>query len=129
MAASPVEVSSVAFSPDGNMLASGAENGIITIWDVQTGSELDTLSGHEGGVWGVDFDGTSIASASEDNTIKLWDIENKRVQLELKGHTEEVSSVVFSPNGYILASASGDKTVILWDRESGQKLHTLNGTQ
>jgi WD40 repeat protein len=63
----------VAFSPDGRLLASSADM-TARLWDVQTGSELQTLTGHTAGVHAVAFssDGRSLATGSEDTTVKLW---------------------------------------------------------
>ena len=68
-------VSSVVFSPDGNLISSGALNGEIRVWDAETGEYLKTLTGHTGGVSSVAFspDGKTLASGRTDGTILLWD--------------------------------------------------------
>jgi WD40 repeat protein len=67
---------SVAFSPDGKLLASGSGDCTIELWDVATGSLVRTLEGHTRYVTSVAFspDGKLLASGSRDGTIKLWDI-------------------------------------------------------
>jgi WD40 repeat protein len=69
-------VNSVAFSPDGRLLASGSYDKTIKLWDVASGREVRTLSGHTSRVLEVAFspDGRLLASGSGDETIKLWDI-------------------------------------------------------
>jgi len=69
-------VTSVAFSPDGRLLASGSYDKTIKLWEVATGREVRTLKGHTWGVNSVAFslDGKLLASGSADGTIKLWDI-------------------------------------------------------
>lgn len=69
-------MASVAFSPDGNTVASDSRDETIKIWDVATGMELATLKGHADSVVSVAFspDGKTLASGCEDKTIKLWDI-------------------------------------------------------
>jgi WD40 repeat protein len=69
-------VNSVAFSPDGRLLASGSSDQTIKLWEVASGREVRTLSGHTYVVWSVAFspDGRLLASGSGDITIKLWDI-------------------------------------------------------
>ncbi len=69
-------VMSVAFAPDGRMLASGSNDSTIKLWDVASGREVRTLSGHTSDVWSVAFspDGRTLASGSRDKTIKLWDV-------------------------------------------------------
>ena len=65
--------------------------------------------------------------ASGDKTVRLWDTQSLQSQSELKGHTDEVYSVAFSPDGKRLASASRDKTVRLWDSQSLQSLGDIEG--
>ncbi len=67
-------IESIAFSPDGSLLASGSSDGAIQLWQVSDGSLLHTLTGHTSGVSGVAFspDGQLIASGSGDGTVRLW---------------------------------------------------------
>ncbi len=67
---------SVAFSPDGNTIASSSYDNTIKLWNLD-GKELLTLTGHSNAIWSVAFspDGKTIASGSYDNTIKLWDLD------------------------------------------------------
>jgi len=73
-------VLSVAFGPDGKMLATGDENGSIKLWDLVNVKELVTLKGHTGGVSSLAFraDGKMLASGSADKTIKLWEVGKAR---------------------------------------------------
>ncbi|MEH2316851.1 MAG: ribosome assembly protein 4, partial [Nostoc sp.] len=68
-----------------------------------------------------------LASASYDKTIKIWDVSSGQLLKTLTGHSSEVYSVAYSPNGQQLASASYDKTIKIWDVSSGQLLKTLTG--
>ena len=69
-------VSSVAFSPDGTILASGAFDSAIRLWDVATGENIATLEGHASFVLSIALsrDGTTLASGSSDGTVLLWDL-------------------------------------------------------
>ncbi|NET05942.1 MAG: TIR domain-containing protein [Symploca sp. SIO2B6] len=120
------EVYSVAFSPDGNTIASANSDNTVKLWNRQ-GEFLQSLKGHEDMVNSVAFspDGKTIASASWDKTLKLWNREGELLQT-LKGHEDMVNSVAFSPDGNTIASASSDKTVKLWNRQ-GELLQTLKG--
>src|SRR5262249_3122675 len=62
---------------------------------------------------------------SEDQTVKVWDAEKGEELFTLKGHTDKVTSVAFSPDGKQLATASPDRTVKVWDAETGKELRTL----
>ena len=130
------DVNSVAFSPDGTILASGGsegwnEDGTVKLWDVETKQYIATFVGHTDDVSSVSFspDGKTLASGSFDNTVKLWDVETKQNIATLEGHTGRVHSVSFSPDGKTLASGSGypDNMVLLWDVATKQYITTLEG--
>jgi WD40 repeat protein len=122
-------VTSVAFSPNGKLLASGSADHTIKLWDVASGREIRTLSGHNEGVNSIalSLDGRTLASASDDKTIKLWDLASGTDLVSLGGHTDKVNSVAFSADGRVLASASDDRTIKLWDIASKRELRTLSG--
>lgn len=116
------DISALAFSPDGKLLASGAqdENEII-LWDLSTGQELRRLRGHSGWIRSLAFspDGRILASGSTDTTIILWEVSSGRRLRALEGHTDFLGNIAFSPDGSSLASASRDGTARLWDVASG----------
>ncbi|HRV92418.1 MAG TPA: NB-ARC domain-containing protein [Anaerolineae bacterium] len=122
-------VFSVAFSPNGKILAAGTAEGQVRLWWVANGQPILTCEGHLGAGWSVVFspDGHLLASGSADGTICLWDAHTGQSLKTLVGHTNLVSSVAFSPDGRFLASGSQDQTVRLWDVNTGQSLKTLAG--
>ncbi|EED14601.1 G-protein beta WD- 40 repeats containing protein, putative [Talaromyces stipitatus ATCC 10500] len=120
-------VLTVAFSPDGNQIASGSDDNTIKLWDATTGDLQETLTGHLGRVLTVDFspDGKQIASGSDDDTIKLWDAATGDLQKTLAGDSRGVVTVAFSPDGKQIASGSHDDTIKLWDATTGDLQKTL----
>ncbi|HUG93766.1 MAG TPA: hypothetical protein VML55_23255 [Planctomycetaceae bacterium] len=109
----------VAFSPDGQRLATGGKKNTVIIWDVETRRKLQTLEGHNGEVYTVAFspddDGKWIASGGEDSAVKIWDSHAGTFVRNFRGHTGLVSSLAFSPDGRRLVSGSRDTTVKVWD--------------
>jgi WD40 repeat protein len=115
------DVHSVAFSPNGETLASGHSFGTVKLWDVATGTNTATLNAHDNKevtqVTSLAFsaDGKTLAAGSWDKTIKLWDVATGNNTATLQGHTDSVLSVAFSADGKTFASGSRDKTIRLWD--------------
>ncbi|MCT7981984.1 serine/threonine protein kinase [Laspinema sp. A4] len=137
IAGTSLGVSSIAISPDSQLLASGSEEGNIQLWNLESGEAIGTLNGHLGTVFSVVFspDGKTLASASQDGSIKLWAIGTEPTEFglaqtekqQLSGHVGTVFSVAFSPNGKMLASGSADNTIKLWDLNKGQEISSFSG--
>jgi WD40 repeat protein len=118
---------SIAFSPERQTFASGGGNGVISLWDVNSGKLVNTLEEHTNGVFSIAFslDGRILASGSADGTIHLWDLDSATIIDTHKDHTSYIFSLAFSPDGRTLASGSIDSTIRLWDVDSGAMLDTL----
>jgi WD40 repeat protein len=119
---------SVAFSPDGTLIAIGIY-ATIELIDATSGQSVRILRGHTAYVCGVAFspDGTLIATASADNTARTWDAATGQHRTTLTGHDNEVWGIAFSPDGTLIATASADNTARTWDAATGQHRTTLTG--
>jgi WD40 repeat protein len=122
-------VFAVAYSPDGQTLATGAADQTVRLWDPRTGQTRVTLKGHTGGINSVVFapDGQTVVTGSLDSTVRLWDATTGRPKATLQGHTAAVALVAFAPDGQTLATGSHDTTVRLWDVTTGRTRATLQG--
>ena len=103
-------ITTMAFSPDGSILATGSSDKTIKLWDYKTGECLRTLKGHSDWVSSIAFssDSYTLASASRDDTIKVWDYNIGKCLGTIDVHLDYgVSTIAFSPDGYILASNNG----------------------
>src|SRR5262249_6355922 len=127
-----ISVNSVAVSPDGSLIPTGAEG--VRLYDARKGDLLRAI----GGGWdetgpggrGIAFspDGRTLAGAGffKDKLVGIVDVQTgKRVQ-SLAGHTEwETDAVAFSPDGQLLASAGADKQILVWELATGKLRHRL----
>jgi WD40 repeat protein/tRNA A-37 threonylcarbamoyl transferase component Bud32 len=133
-------ITSVAFGPDGKLLASGhgiwRKIGEVKVWDVATGEQLSSFKGHTHSVTSVAIspDGKQIASGSHDGTVIVWDVATGRQMLTFRGHMDRedsgsisfvATSVAFSPDGKRIAS--GGRDVRVWDVATGQEFFHLKG--
>ena len=120
---------SVAFSPDGQYLATGDTKGDILLRRVADGQIIRSFKGHNSWVVSLAFspDGNILASGSCDCTAKLWDINFGQCLYSLEEHEQEVWSVAFSPDGGTLASGCDDNKARLWSVSTGECLKVFQG--
>jgi len=113
------EIMSLAYSPDGKLLASGsgfsAED--IRLWNPATGQPAGSLAGHRNWICVLQFsgDGSRLLSGSADQTIGVWDVSARRLILKLRGHLDEVWSLAFDERRTSLITGCKDGTLARWD--------------
>jgi hypothetical protein len=119
----------LAWSPDGQRLATASWDGTWKVWETASGQELLRLEGHLNPVWAVAWspDGQWLATGSGDGTAQLWEAASGRELLILRGHTDPVRCVAWSPDSQRLATGSRDGTGKVWDATTGRELLTLKG--
>lgn len=123
-------VFSVAFSPDGRTLASGAWDGTVRVWEIATGKEIQLFSEKKTPIRAVAFssDGKLLAYGGEGVGIVLRETATGLELHRLKGHRGPITVVVFSPDGKLLASKGYDQTFRLWDVATGREVRRLSST-
>lgn len=120
---------SVAFSPDGKMLACVVDDVNVMLWNVESRVEQKTLPGNGDPVGAIMFspDGEIIETASYGGEIRLKDIHTGGVIRTLPVNTSWMRSVAFSPDGKVFAAGLNSGTIQLWDVDTGRVIKTLPG--
>jgi WD40 repeat protein len=125
-------VTSVTFSPDGELLAAGFANGALETWRIGEGHSLYRRTGHSPGtaVLSVAFSraGGRLVTAGVDTTARVWDAATGRMLYTLRGHASSVNDASFDPSGRWIVTA-GRSVAGLWDRASRQRLLFLAGSE
>lgn len=118
---------SVAFSPDGRLIAAAANDPAIYVWSAADGQlQAPVISASPGHAAPFSPDGKWIAAGS-DSDVKIWDVATKRVLRTLSGHSAKVLTVAFSRDGKSLVSGARDNMVFIWDLAGNQPARQLAG--
>jgi WD40 repeat protein len=138
------DLHSLAWSPDGKMLASAGLKAIanppgpmdtVCLWDPWTGKPLrewtlqQSKDRHTGGVRGLTFspDGKLLAAADGDNTIVVWHVAGGKMRARLPGHPRGIMALAFSPDCHMLASGGLDRTIRLWELATWKERRRYHG--
>lgn len=133
-------INSVAFSPNGTILASASDDSIIRMWDTRTLKQIGKLETKSGGVTSISFhpDGNTLASLNGrfapteiqlggDMSIRLWEVESRKQIALAQHHSPSVASVALSSDGELLAVGCDNGVVEMWDVRSKKRIDTLRG--
>jgi WD40 repeat protein len=126
-------VDTASFSPDGNFVLTGSQDGSAVLWDVKSGREVRMFVPKS--TWvrpsfnSIAFspDGRDFASANNDRVARLWDLATGAELRRFEGHSSFVDSVAFAPDGKTMATGGADQTVRLWDVATGRELRRFQG--
>ncbi len=110
------QLRSLAFSPDGQLLAAGGEDNTIGLWQSRTGDLLRTLEGHSSSIRSVTFspDGYLLAAGGEDKTVRLWHVERGQLIYTQSMFNSHAECLAFTPDGGLLASGGWGEAIDLW---------------
>jgi len=136
-------VRAVAWSPDGDYIASGDDHHTIQVWKALTGMHIITYAGHTDEVRALSWNpnrgaGTltggqvmprskRIASASNDHTLRVWQVDTGKKIFLARNRSYVVHAVAWSPDGKYIASGSSDTTVRVWEVSSGHNVFIYRG--
>ncbi|MBA0768031.1 hypothetical protein Gotri_016876 [Gossypium trilobum] len=121
-------VSSLAFSHDGQLIASGGFDGLVKVWDT-SGNLKSTLEGPGGGIEWIRWHpkGHLILAGSEDCTVWMWNADNGSCLNVFSGHGASVTCGDFTPDGKTICTGSEDATLRIWNPRSGESIHVVRG--
>lgn len=118
---------SLAFSPDGTILAGGCSDGIVRLWQVTEDGPVTPIQTFPGFRAAFSPDGQLLATTQADSTVQILQPFGGGVLHTLAGHTAEANTVAFSPDGTLLASGGRDNTIRLWQVSDGTLVDTFEG--
>ena len=121
------EIFALAFSPDGQYLASGGGDQTVRVWERTSGHIRHELKGHTSTIRALAFtpDNRFVASGGSDRTCRIWDISSGKEFISFSIRFGNIRSISFSPDGETLATVGDGGALYLWDWKSGKTLKAM----
>ncbi|MFW5712351.1 MAG: WD40 repeat domain-containing protein, partial [Spirochaetota bacterium] len=112
----PDDIFSVAIHTGIGKLATGGRDGVIRIFDIESGNRIGLLRGHVEEIYSLEVtpDGKKLLSAGKDKTVRVWDTETGELLHVFQGHTAAVNALAIEPDGSRVISVSGDGSLRTW---------------
>ncbi|KAF9378500.1 U3 small nucleolar RNA-associated protein 13 [Podila verticillata] len=122
------DINTIAIAPNDKVFATGSQDKLAKIWNLQEGTLVGTCKGHKRGVWSVKFSPVDqcLATSSGDRTIKLWSLNDFSCLRTFEGHTNSILKVDFLTSGLQLVSCGSDGLVKLWTIRNNECVTTLD---
>ncbi|KIK43474.1 hypothetical protein CY34DRAFT_710663 [Suillus luteus UH-Slu-Lm8-n1] len=121
------QVHGVAHLPGGRHSITCSLDGLLRLWDLESGAQIGEDWRDENDVWSIALspNGKTVASGGGDRNVRLWDVEARKVTGKWAGHSDVVCSLCWSTGGNRVASGSWDGIARVWDVDSGKTILTI----
>lgn len=122
-------VRGISFSPNGERIIAGDREGVIHVYDIESGEKLATKS-QSGSILAIDYssDGKLIATVGNDKIVRIWDAESLTERQTMAGHDGPIYNVRFAESGSLLATVGWNKNIRIWNVETGSEVYNLEGS-
>ncbi|KAF9977221.1 U3 small nucleolar RNA-associated protein 13, partial [Modicella reniformis] len=122
------DINAIAIAPNDKIFATGSQDKLAKIWDLQQGTLMGACKGHKRGVWSVKFSPVDqcLATSSGDRTIKIWSLNDLSCLRTFEGHTNSILKVDFLTSGLQLVSSGSDGLIKLWTIRTNECVATLD---